>query len=992
LGGLSAVTEIYGRAGGKETIIIDASLMPVMNEQGDVVFIVAEGRDITEKKAHEREIARQREELAKLDELKTQFFANISHEFRTPLTLMMGPLEDAQADSEQLSALNRERLELAHRNSVRLLKLVNTLLDFSRIEAGRIQASYEPTDLSLLTTELASVFRSAIERAGMRLIIDCPPMREMVYVDREMWEKIVLNLLSNAFKFTFEGEIEISLRPAAATLEMTVRDTGTGIPADELPHLFERFHRVMGARGRSYEGSGIGLALVQELVRLHNGNVRVESEVDRGTRFVVSLPLGNTDLPADRIRASRTLTPTAVAAESYVEEAERWLPSGPAASAGKPISPERQSMLEAPEAGLSEAERDLVVLADDNADMLDYVTHLLEQEYRVHAVRDGVNAVEATRQLRPALVLSDVMMPGLDGFGVLRAIRGDPSLSTMPVILLSARAGEESSLEGLHAGADDYLVKPFTARELMARVATHVKMAKLRREATEKEARLKAETELERHQLQNLLAQAPAGIELMSGPKHRWTFVNDCYIRMTGRESSADFVGKTLMESLPELEHQGFRELLDEVYRTGEPYIGREMKARLNRAAAGHAEEAYFDFIYQPVRDADGKVRGILVHAIDVTDRKRSDESRSRLATIIDSADDAIISKDLNGIVRSWNEGAHRMFGYTSDEMVGQPILRLIPEALQYEEDEILRKLRAGERIDHYETTRRKKNGETIEVSVTISPLRDESGTIVGASKIARDISDRKRIERLLVQSEKLAATGRMAATIAHEINNPLEALVNLVYLARQNSAAEGKAYRYLVTAEEELERVSHIARQTLGYYRDTTSPTQIYLHDLIENVLFVYNSKLLAAGISTDLQFNDLDKIIASKGEMLQVFSNVIANAIDAMRRGGLLHISTQPLISSAGEGIQIVIRDTGTGILEEHLSQVFEPFFTTKGNLGTGIGLWVAKQLVETRGGRISAASSTGKGTSGTTITIFIPWNVPVSPLKLDEDRSIQ
>ena len=305
--------EIYGRFGGKETIIIDASLMPVKDEHGNVVFIAAEGRDITEKKAHEREIARQREELAELDKLKTQFFANISHEFRTPLTLMMGPLEDAVADSQHLSTPNRERLELAHRNSLRLLKLVNTLLDFSRIEAGRIQASYEPTDLAQLTAELASVFRSAIERAGMRLVIDCPALPEKVYVDREMWEKIVLNLLSNAFKFTFEGQIEVSLRCADSAVEMTVRDTGTGIPANEIPKLFERFHRVKGARGRSYEGSGIGLALVQELVHLHGGNVRIESEVDRGTAFTVTIPLGHAHLPADRIGGARTLASTGVA-------------------------------------------------------------------------------------------------------------------------------------------------------------------------------------------------------------------------------------------------------------------------------------------------------------------------------------------------------------------------------------------------------------------------------------------------------------------------------------------------------------------------------------------------------------------------------------------------------------------------------------------------------------------------------------------------------
>ncbi len=399
-------TEIYGRAGGKETIIIDASLMPVKDEQGKVAFITAEGRDITEKKAHEREIARQREELAQLDKLKTQFFANISHEFRTPLTLMMGPLDDTLADPAGLSAANRERLELARRNSVRLLKLVNTLLDFSRIEAGRMTASYEPTDLCALTTELASVFRSAVERAGMRLVIDCPPLPEMVYVDRELWEKIVLNLLSNAFKFTFEGEIEISLRQTGSAVEMTVRDTGTGIPADEIPRLFERFHRVKGARGRSYEGSGIGLALVQELVKLNGGNVRAESTLGQGTSFVVSVPVGKEHLPEERIQAERALTSTALSAEVYVGEAERWLPNE-AATFGEALlasQPPNSSQLRAE---VPEAQRDLIVVADDNADMREYVSRLLANEYRVLAVENGERAVEATRQQHPALLLTD---------------------------------------------------------------------------------------------------------------------------------------------------------------------------------------------------------------------------------------------------------------------------------------------------------------------------------------------------------------------------------------------------------------------------------------------------------------------------------------------------------------------------------------------------------------------------------------------------------
>jgi PAS domain S-box-containing protein len=500
-------TEIYGRAGGKETIIIDASLRPVQDEQGNVVFIVAEGRDITEKKAHEREIARQREELAKLDELKTQFFANISHEFRTPLTLMMGPLEDAISEAEGLSAPARERLELAHRNSLRLLKLVNTLLDFSRIEAGRIQASYQPTDLCVLTAELASVFRSAVERAGVRLIVDCPPLTEPVYVDREMWEKVVLNLLSNAFKFTFEGEIEVSLRQADSAVQLTVRDTGTGIPREEIPRLFERFHRVQGARGRSYEGSGIGLALVQELVKLHGGRVEVESEVDRGTAFTVTIPLGRAHLPADRVEAVRTLTSTGLRSDAFREEVLRWLPD------------ERHALEELrPDPAGAQPGGQRILLADDNADMRGYLRRLLG-DYEVETVEDGAAALRAARERTPDLVLTDVMMPGMDGFELLRELRADPRTREVPVILLSARAGEESRIEGLAAGADDYLVKPFSAREVLARVQSHLELAKLRREAREAlrvEDRRKDEfLATLAHELRNPLAPIRNGLQLI---------------------------------------------------------------------------------------------------------------------------------------------------------------------------------------------------------------------------------------------------------------------------------------------------------------------------------------------------------------------------------------------------------------------------------------------------------------------------------------------
>lgn len=446
---------------------------------------------IANARAYEAEKKRA-EALAEIDRAKTVFFSNVSHEFRTPLTLMLAPLEDMLAEPEGLAPHHHERLGIAHRNSLRLLKLVNTLLDFSRIEAGRFQASYEPTDLPQLTIELASVFRSAVERAGLRLVVDCPSLDEHVYVDRELWEKIVFNLLSNAFKFTFDGELEISTRKTDGGVELAVRDTGIGIPEDDLPHLFERFYRVKDARGRTFEGSGIGLALVQELAKQHGGTVQVKSDVGHGSTFTVTIPLGKDHLPADRIGAHRTLVSTALRGETYVEEAVHWLPE---------VQQELPSVSTLVPSGVLDLQtgesRPRILLADDNSDMREYVRKLLSASCDVQAVGDGEAALEAIREHPPDLILSDVMMPKLDGFGLLKAVRSDERAAAVPVILISARAGEESRVEGLSAGADDYLTKPFSARELLARVKSQLAMAKVRRQAAQLERELREHAEAE---------------------------------------------------------------------------------------------------------------------------------------------------------------------------------------------------------------------------------------------------------------------------------------------------------------------------------------------------------------------------------------------------------------------------------------------------------------------------------------------------------------
>jgi signal transduction histidine kinase len=424
------------------------------------------------------------EALAEIDRAKTAFFSNVSHEFRTPLTLMLGPIEDMTAD-ETLPEATRRRLELLHRNSLRLLKLVNSLLEFSRIEAGRVQATYLPTDLTALTADLASTFTSAMEMAGLQLKVDLHRLPEPVYVDRDMWEKVVLNLLSNAFKYTLQGEIEVTLRQADGHAVMSVRDTGIGIPPEAVPKLFERFYRVEGAEGRTHEGSGIGLALVHELVKLHGGTVTAQSRLKEGTTLVVRIPLGSTHLAPERVGAAKSHQAPVDSARQFVEEAMRWLPETVNTSTEAPPLAMKMTRTPTPQDAHPRAavHGSRVIVADDNSDMRSYLRELLESRYKVEAVADGQAALEAARREAPDLIVSDVMMPRMDGFALLRTLRADPQLRDVPTILLSARAGEEAVIEGLDAMADDYLVKPFSARELIARVGAQLQLARMRREA-----------------------------------------------------------------------------------------------------------------------------------------------------------------------------------------------------------------------------------------------------------------------------------------------------------------------------------------------------------------------------------------------------------------------------------------------------------------------------------------------------------------------------
>ncbi|NMG09386.1 histidine kinase [Brasilonema sp. UFV-L1] len=705
---------------------------------------------IANAQAYEEERKRA-EALAELDRAKTVFFSNVSHEFRTPLTLMLSPLEDALAVADDTPfATQRQSLEMVHRNGLRLLKLVNTLLDFSRIEAGRISAVYEPTDLATNTLELTSVFRSAIERAGLRLHVNCPTLVEPVYVDREMWEKIVLNLLSNAFKFTFVGEITVSLQSVGERIKLSVCDTGIGIPTEELPHLFKRFHRVKGAQGRTFEGSGIGLSLVQELVKLHGGTVEVSSVLGEGSCFTVLIPTGYSHLPQDRIGATRTLLSTALGASPYVEEALRWLPEEEGEQGSRGAGEKRASSSPlplCPSAPLLKTAR--ILLVDDNADMRDYVKRLLSQEYEVETVTDGVAALAAIAQHKPDLVLTDVMMPLMDGFELLRSLRSHPVTREIPIILLSARAGEESRVEGLQAGADDYLIKPFSARELLARVEANLKMARLRHEAVRREQELRSQSiisqqaaEAANASLEKVLASIKDQFVVLD---HEWryTYVNDRVVEVTGKRKE-DLLGKSIWELFPES-------------------VGSEFYIQAHRAVSEQTP-VQFEYFYPPWnRHFENRIYpsddGVSIFITELTEHKRIQvalqESTAILNAINQTSPTLIFVKDLQGRLVMANPSTVQAIGKPETEIIKKTDVEFHinrAEAEQIMENDRLI-MQTGQ-LQIFEEIVEVATGRRTYLS-TKSPYRDSQGNIIGLIGIAFDITERKQAEEALRQSEE---------------------------------------------------------------------------------------------------------------------------------------------------------------------------------------------------------------------------------------------
>ena len=896
--------------------------------------------------AYEEE-RRRVEALAELDRAKTAFFSNVSHEFRTPLTLMLGPLEDMASDAAARET-TRAQAALALRNGGRLLRLVNSLLDFSRIEAGRVRAAFEPTDLARFTAEIASSFRSAIERAGLTLELDCAPLPELAYVDREMWEKVILNLISNAFKFTFDGKIVVSVRTDslahAATIE--VADTGIGIPADEIPRLFERFHRVEGAEGRSFEGSGIGLALVQELVKLHGGEISASSTPDHGTTFTIRLPLGHAHLPPDQVRvaAEPSAQVSGTRAHEYLDEALRWLPgAATGASSASDLPPANVGGLMG-RAASGEGRR--VILADDNADMRGYVSRLLEGEgYAVATADDGQAALALAREAPPDLILSDVMMPKLDGFGLLKAVRADPALAGAPVILLSARAGEEAKVEGLEAGADDYLTKPFAARELLARVNANIQLAELRRESIRALEAKQADLEDQTRALQ-IINRAAAAISGDLDLAHLVQTITDAAVELTHAEFGAFFYN--IVDEAGE--HYTLYTLsgapLEAFSKFPQPRNTPVFAPTFAGEAVVRSDDITKDPRYGTVPPHHGMPNGHL-------------PVRSYLAVPVKARTGEV----LGGLF--FGHSATGVFGESAEERV----VALASQAAVAMDN--ARLFQAAER----ELVQRRKAEAELQALNT-----DLEG------RVEAEVARRAEAEEALRQAQKMEAVGQLTGGVAHDFNNLLTVIIGGLDTIRRAKPTDGaRIERAVDMALQGAQRAANLTGRLLAFSRrQPLEPKPLEVNGLMRDMTELLHRTL---GEQVELEGVLAPRLWAIEADQNQLESamlNLAVNARDAMPDGGKLTIETgNALLDEAytatdsevapGQYVMIAVSDTGTGMSSKTLERVFEPFFTTKDpGRGTGLGLSMVYGFVKQSGGHVTIYSEEGHGT---TVKLYFP-----------------
>ena len=968
---------------------------------------------IADARAFEEEQLRARA-LAELDRAKTAFFSNVSHELRTPLALMLGPVGEV-LDDAGLDEHARRALTLAQRNGRRLQRLVNTLLDFSRIEAGRLQARFQPMDLASSTAELAAFFDSAARKAGLELDVDCEPLPEPTYVDRAMWERIVFNLLSNAIKYTLAGRIRVRLRATPAGPRLEVADTGIGIPRDAVGRVFERFFRVEGAQGRSVEGTGIGLALVAELVRMHGATVHVESRLGEGSVFTVQLRRGFEHLPASHV--VHEADGAAASPEGWLDEVESWLDADPADT----VATSRADAGHSGPAPLSEPRpggvRGSVLLVDDNADMRAYLSRLLGREHDVRVAADGWQALQRIGEGLPDLVMTDVMMAGMDGFQLLRRLRDNPDTATLPVIMVSANASEEARVSALEAGADDFLVKPFHSRELLARVSGTLRLAQVRQEAMRREQELRAEVE-------NVLESITEGFIAVDAD-WRFTYVNRAAETIYGR-SRTQLLGRDLWEMFPEVASSMFQEPFRRAMRERTPVTAEGpynalsgwFEVNIYPVASGGLAFYFRDVLQtrlleRSIRDSESQQRflsdfaGLMQRSPDPD--QVLDEAVRAIAEHLhaDRCVWALVGEDedtteIHGEFR--RPGMPSMLGRIHLRDFGGEHVRLYRAGRPFVVHDVDADDRvAGDRYRPLDTASVISvgvlRGERIVAAVAVHTreprhwIEWEVQLVQGAAQRCWEAFERAQVQRRQREDAEALAQAHAAlqqverrkdqfiATLAHELRNPLAPLRNGVeLLALGGGAADGGA-RVQAMMRRQIDQLVRLVDDLLEVSRITSGKvvlqrTRVSLHEVLAGAAESNRPVVDAARHSLHVDLEGIAGVHVD-GDALrlsQVFANLLNNAAKYTEPGG--HIS----LSAWREDRQAVVQvqDNGLGLSPDMLEEVFQPFVqadrsASRAQGGLGIGLSIVRSLVELHGGRVRAHSG-GLG-RGSTFEVRLP-----------------
>ncbi|KAJ3054919.1 hypothetical protein HK097_000335 [Rhizophlyctis rosea] len=955
-------------------------------------------------KAYEEEIQRA-EALAAIDRAKTAFFSSVSHELRTPLTLILSPVDDLLAD-HHLKKSHLEQVQLIKRNSQRLLKLVNSLLDFTRIEAGRMQASFRESDLGKLTADLASVFRSAIEKGGVIFTVDCEHGGKTVWIDRDMWEKVVFNMVGNAFKYTLQGMIDVSVRPSTDGTGVTfaVRDSGTGIPSHQIERIFERFHRVEGQKGRSHEGTGIGkhctmlfgikvpnilgtgLALTNELVKLHGGRVEVTSEFGKGSTFAVTIPYGTAHLPQDRlIESSDDINSTILdpRSSSYgramVEEAKQWITSEDEGTEESSTADSTDSSVPSNSVPMS-TRGAKILLADDNSDIRRYLKNLLSKWWDVTDVSDGQQALDAITKDRPDIVVSDVMMPILDGFGLLKVIRSLPETKLIPVILLSARAGEEARVDGLQLGADDYLVKPFSAKELVARIHTHLELGKLRKELEGMVHERTKELAESEWRYKVLASMSPVGIFRANRIGHL-TFTNEKWWEISMHDRESDPTGTNFIESIHPEDREKAKQHWSEAF--GEKQIKCYIEFRWKSTRTGEERWALAQTIVE--YDTDGKFMGHIGSITDMTERRKLEAERLRALELA--------------------EKYQRRRAEEAEEIKKQQ--ELFIDMTCHELRNPLNGIYHNADLLHESLEKVQKEVDGLHKTVNIIPM----GTV-----------EESPVQQRSAESRIATSVKKVASWLGREVVSDLEAVETISLCAQhQKKIADDVLHmsklsmNLLVLSMVDFQPVTEI-KKVLRMFETEARSKKIDLSFTIEEtyaVNWVKGDPTRLGQVMLNLLTNALRFTERAESRRILVtldardvppFAPKLESAAEGDEswseergRNRLEGTRRSPSLSSNSSGgtareehpvnpainhvyVQISICDSGVGMTAEEQAMLFRRFTQASPKTyaefgGSGLGLFISKRIVELHGGDIAVESTKGKGT---TFTFFMRCEV--------------